>query len=210
MRFYLQFYRFAKAYFTCLCLDPAAHAARELFGPLMGNATLDLDAFKAVLAGDTGDTSIHLNPFTDLNPPEASRWYSSVWDDNAIGIGHARSMLGSEQAWSAKHPKIGEWMVIDIMNPSLVTGVIVQSRGHSCQVQKVTVISVSVGNARDGPWTECGEYPCRTSHEYQLQRVMLSHAVLGRYVRLKPMSWEQHISMRAGVIKGVFAHVGAR
>merc|ERR1712185_126728 len=37
-----------------------------------------------------------------VNPPESSRRYSSIWGDNAIGTGHARSMLDSSQAWSAK------------------------------------------------------------------------------------------------------------
>ena len=31
-----------------------------------------------------------------LDPPEDSRQYSSVWDNNAVGTGHARSTLGSE------------------------------------------------------------------------------------------------------------------
>jgi hypothetical protein len=39
-----------------------------------------------------------------LNPPEEARHYSSVWDGDAIGSGHARSMLDSQQAWSAQRP----------------------------------------------------------------------------------------------------------
>ena len=35
------------------------------------------------------------------NPPETSRTYSSVFGNDAIGTGHARSMLDSPQAWSA-------------------------------------------------------------------------------------------------------------
>ena len=32
-----------------------------------------------------------------LDPPEDSRQYSSVWNNDAIGTGHARSTLGSAQ-----------------------------------------------------------------------------------------------------------------
>ena len=136
----------------------------------------------------------------DLNPPEASRSYSSVYVNNAIGTGHARSTLGSEQAWSAQHNNHDQWMVIDTGKQTFVFGVIVQGRGRSAQGQKVTRVAVSVGNARDGPWTECGEYDCHTSNEHEQRRVMLKQPTAGRYVRLNPRSWEHDISMRAGVI----------
>ena len=136
----------------------------------------------------------------DRNPPEASRSYSSVCDNHAIGTGSARSMLSSEKAWKAQHNNQDQWMVIDTGNQTLVVGVIVQGRGRSHQGQKVTRVAVSVGNAQDGPWTECGEYDCHTSNEHEQRRVMLNQPTAGRYVRLNPRSWEQHISMRAGVI----------
>ena len=139
----------------------------------------------------------------DLNPPEFSRSYSSVWDNSAIGTGWARSMLSSDSAWCAQHNNQDQWMVIDTGNQTLAVGVIVQGPrlvpGIGCG-EKVTRVAVSVGNAQDGPWTECGEYDCHTSNEHEQRRVMLNQPTAGRYVRLNPRSWEQHISMRAGVI----------
>ena len=49
----------------------------------------------------------------EVNPLESSRSYSSVWGDDAVGTGHARSMLDSDQAWSAGSFSVGEeWMSI--------------------------------------------------------------------------------------------------
>ena len=47
-------------------------------------------------------------------PSEHARTYSSVYSGDAIGTGHARSMLDSLQAWSASQNAPGEWMQIDL------------------------------------------------------------------------------------------------
>ena len=49
-----------------------------------------------------------------INPPESSRTYSSIHANNAIGTGHARSMLDSAQAWSSGSNSVDSWMQIDL------------------------------------------------------------------------------------------------
>ena len=66
---------------------------------------------------------------------------------NAIGTGHARSMLDSHQAWSAQHNNHDQWMIIDAGRRCAVGGIIVQGRGHSCQNQKVTRVKVLVSDS---------------------------------------------------------------
>merc|ERR1719424_2722323 len=80
-----------------------------------------------------------------LNPPETARSYSSVWDGDAVGSGHARSMLDSPQAWSAQHNRAGEWMTIDLGTSRQVVGVAIQARR---QGQRVTGFTVQ--HSRDG------------------------------------------------------------
>jgi len=41
-----------------------------------------------------------------INPPESRRVYSSVWGHEERGVGHARSELGSPQAWTPDHSKL--------------------------------------------------------------------------------------------------------
>ena len=63
-----------------------------------------------------------------INPPEENRSYSSIYGNAAIGQGHARSMLDSDQAWSSGSLSVGEWMQIDIGVLEKVVGVITQGR----------------------------------------------------------------------------------
>ena len=67
-----------------------------------------------------------------LNPPEEARSYSSVWDNNAIGTGHGRSMLHSPQAWVSLTNTIGQHMTISLGSAQTVVGVITQGRAECC------------------------------------------------------------------------------
>ena len=140
-------------------------------------------------------------PPEDANPPESARSYSTVHGGNAIGTGHARSMLDSGQAWSAQHNNHDQWMVIDAGSSTTVRGIIVMGRGHSAQNQKVTRVRVHVSEDRNGPWSDCGEHDCHPGGgEHSKKRVTLPNPAVGRYVKLNPRSWEHHISMRVGLI----------
>merc|ERR1719326_2511843 len=92
-------------------------------------------------------------------------------------------------------------MVIDAGERCAVRGLIVQGRGHSCQNQKVTRVRVLVAAARDGPWTDCGEYDCHTANEHDKVRVTLNAPTpRGQYVKINPRQWQAHVSMRCGLI----------
>lgn len=72
------------------------------------------------------------------NPPESSRTYSSIWSGDAIGTGHAQSMINSAQAWSAQHNQVDEWMQMDLGSTKYVTGVQTQQRATGDN-QRVTM-----------------------------------------------------------------------
>ena len=84
------------------------------------------------------------------NPKESARSYSSVFENNPIGTGHAQSMLDSKQAWSVGAGKNDEnqWMTIDLGSIKPVGGVVTQGRSISCANQMVT--SFKVGYSIDG------------------------------------------------------------
>ena len=79
-----------------------------------------------------------------IDPPEGARRYSSVFNNDAIGTGHARSALGSEQAWSAAANDADQWVVIDAGSAVVVEGVLASGRARSCQDQIVTKLRVDV------------------------------------------------------------------
>ena len=131
-------------------------------------------------------------PKDELNPPESSRNYSSVWSNQSPGVGHARSMLDSEQAWSAAHNVVDQWMEIDMGAKNFIAGVVVQGRKGS--TQRVTSFDVLI----DGK--EVASALKYTSSKDTRQTYTFSNPVIGRKVRFRVKSWNSHASMRAGVI----------
>jgi hypothetical protein len=134
-----------------------------------------------------------------LNPPEHARSYTSVWSGDRPGTGHARSMLGSDQAWSAGQNEQGQCLDMDVGERMQIYGVVISGRGHTGQDQKVTRVDVAVADKPQGPYTYCGEYECDTANEHEQRKVAFKGgAVAGRYVRLSPKAWQSHVSMRCG------------
>jgi len=84
-----------------------------------------------------------------LNPPESARSYSSVWDNNRIGTGHARSKLDSVQAWSAGRNDGNQWMTIDLGSTQDVRGVVTQGRRTS-RWSNQFVKTFKIGYSTDG------------------------------------------------------------
>ena len=131
-------------------------------------------------------------PKKELNPPESSRKYSSVWSNQAPGVGHARSMLDSDQAWSAAHNVVDQWMEIDMGTVSLIAGVVVQGRKN--YDQQVTSFDVFIDGKKV---TSTLKY---TSSKDTRQSYTFGEPVVGRKVRFRVKGWYSHASMRAGVI----------
>ena len=137
-----------------------------------------------------------------LNPPEEARQYSSVWDGDPRGQGHARSMLDSQQAWSAGQNRVGEWMVIDAGNVVRLIGIVVMTRGHSATDQLVQTLRVEVSD-NGVAWREVsaglatGLNPNDSTRQAHLR---LPTEVRARLVRLTVLAWHAHISLRAGLL----------
>mmetsp|Transcript_61631 Transcript_61631/g.170843 ORF Transcript_61631/g.170843 Transcript_61631/m.170843 type:complete len:626 (+) Transcript_61631:77-1954(+) len=150
------------------------------------------------IACDDGQNTamFSLVPSCTMNPPENSRAYSSVVDDDAIGTGHAQSALDSPQAWSAKANSVGEWMQIDLGKPSDIRGVVVQGRANIGQ----WVTNYQVKYSTDGlSWDDVpGSFAGSTDSNTKMRQEFTP--ARGRYVRLIPQSWQGHMSMRAGVL----------
>ena len=138
-----------------------------------------------------------------MNPDEASRTYSSVYNNDAIGTVHAQSKLDSPQGWSAGSIRIGEWMQIDLGTTMCVNGVVTQGRGDYPQ----WVTSYKLSYSTDGTsFTKLPQmYAANDLHDNT--RITNSFdAVEARYVRFIPQTWHGHMAMRAGVIGSNFAH----
>ena len=140
---------------------------------------------------------------TRAGVPENLRTYSSVYNNDKIGTGHARSTLNSAQGWSAKTNKAGEWIQLDLGKARLVGGTVIQPRGKNYQYVTAYTVSTSL----DGKsWKAVpGEYE---GHATELKEARFSDGSLvnARYVRLIVKSWKGHVSLRADVL--VVAGIG--
>ena len=137
--------------------------------------------------------------FTHAGVPENKRSYSSVWKDEAIGTGHARSTIDSPQAWSAKTNQPGEWIQLDLGQERWVAGTMIQPRSPEWGIQYVTEYTVST--SLDGKnWTAVpGKYigDAKLTSENKFSNGALVGA---RYVRMIVTKWTNHISLRADVL----------
>jgi len=129
-----------------------------------------------------------------INPPESSREYSSIFADDGRGMGHARSMLDSPQAWSAKVNEAGEWMKIDLGYVATVTGV--ATEGRSGVDQYVAKFNIQC-SCNGSDWIHVSEDFCVGPRKF---RVSFAHEVSARFVKIIVREWHGHISMRAGVL----------
>ena len=130
---------------------------------------------------------------------EDMRSYSSVWSNEAVGTGHARSTIDSPQAWSAKTNQAGEWIQLDLGETKTVVGTVIQPRGEDYQY----VTAYTVATSLDGSsWIEvAGTYD---GHGSELKEHIFSGGavVRARYVRIIVKTWSGHISLRADVLLG--------
>eukprot|EP00931_Biecheleriopsis_adriatica_P091354 TRINITY_DN6523_c0_g1_i1.p1 TRINITY_DN6523_c0_g1~~TRINITY_DN6523_c0_g1_i1.p1 ORF type:complete len:605 (+),score=79.97 TRINITY_DN6523_c0_g1_i1:268-1815(+) len=132
------------------------------------------------------------------NPDESQRKYSSTYANDKLGTGHARSMLDSKQAWSAGACKKGEYMIIDLGSVHVVGGVITQGRGDSQSDQYVTAFKVEhCINHNIGVWLPIKK-TFNAGKGDDKKGNFFDHAVVARYLKFKPQTWNAYCSMRAG------------
>ena len=133
------------------------------------------------------------------SPPSANFLYSSIWDNNIPGTGHARARLNSPQAWSAKAPYDQQWLQIDTGEVQSISGVVVQGRRDSSQWVTSFFVDVSLdGEVWDA--VGCGARFDGSRDSHTKVKVPFYYPIKGRYVRIKPATYHGHPSMRAGVM----------
>jgi hypothetical protein len=109
------------------------------------------------------------------------------WNNDRIGTRHARSMLNSQQAWSARYNRVGQWMTIDLGSAQYVSGVATQGRANSDQWVTSYTVRTSTDNAAWGPSTSCtGNSDRSTVVNCEITQVR------ARYVRIIVQGYRSH------------------
>ena len=152
--------------------------------------------------GVTGREGSGLTANTVLNPPELDRSYSSVYNNDAIGTGHARSMLDSLQAWSPSTVILSgpQWMQIDLGANKTISGVVTQGRYN--YPQWVTSYKVEYStNGTNWFWVDSENVFTGNTDSNTKVTNSFNTNVSARYIRIYPVTFQGYRSMRAGVVE---------
>ena len=143
------------------------------------------------------------------NPPEAARTYSGNCGGDAIGTGHARSMLDSAGAWSAADgsgctPAAGQWMQIDMGSNFRVHGVVTQCRPccHQCVTEMEVHYSLTTSDfvsARTAGGSTRFSLPTTFDSNVKTSSIF-SQPVTARYIKIFVYAWVDYASIRAAVL----------
>ena len=136
--------------------------------------------------------------YRNAGVPENKRTYSSVYNDDKIGTGHARSTINSPQGWTAKTSKAGEWIQMDLGRARWVVGTRIQPRAYPSHGQYVSEYTVST--SLDGKsWAGVpGVYHGNASEH--TESLFKGPVVRARYVRMIVLKWHGRVSLRADVL----------
>ena len=151
-------------------------------------------------SGAQNKCSLGLEEVGQTVTPETQRSYSSVYANQAIGTGHARSTIDSPQAWSAAHSNVHQHVTLDLGSAKKVAGVLTQGRTDCCN-QYVKSFKVDYSNDNSN-WNNVDNgvtFQHSTTDRTKVMTTTFETAVTARYIRVKPQSWNEHISMRVDV-----------
>ena len=206
-----------------LVLDVLARAGVRDFGraisQLTGMGFSDEAAATAALMRTGGNVDeavdmlvdgINANPDTgapidlEIDPDDSARSASSVHNNDANGSGHMQGRLASPMAWCAGSNDQHQWYQIDCGSNGKIGGIVTMGRADQC-FQWVSLYTISV-SADGHQWEQVNEGHPFTGNSDQHTRVehrftRCGRVYTGRYVRVCPVEWHGHCSMRVGILK---------
>ena len=137
------------------------------------------------------------------NVSESNRFYSSIWNNDAKGTGHASSTLSSSQAWSAGSNNVNQTIRLELPTVKSVVGVVVAGRNTDYIDQYVKSFSadyidssgntISVDNGRIYNTSLTGS-------SKDISYITFTNPVNAKSIIIKPITWNSHISMRADLL----------
>ena len=150
------------------------------------------------------DYTIH-SPSTNSSPTYWS--ISSAWDNtygssgagDAFSVYHYTPWLNSDLGWAAQVLNTSQFITLNYIEPASIKGIVVQPRSLSGN-QFVTKVHVETSLNATGPWTRVlSDEPLSTTITDDA-RILFSSSVFAKYVKVIPVSWTNHITMRLGLL----------
>ena len=150
-----------------------------------------------IVAGKTRTDKIP----TIVDVPYSGHKSSGNWDNNAIGTSHGAGRLDSTRAWSAKTNAIGQWYELDNGSATDISGVVI--KGRPLHSQYVTSFKAQYKDSA-GAWKDVDSgYIFEGSQDKASQaNVFFKAPINTSAIRIYPQTWNNHMSMRAGLMTG--------
>ena len=137
-----------------------------------------------------------------VDVPQEFRTATNPWriaSKRAAMKNHNRGHLSSPQAWSSEANKVGDWYQMDNGKIVDIVGVAIKGRKDCCD-QWVKTFKVKYYDA--GTWKDVDGGATFTGNKDRDTQVEVKFAapVKTRYIRIYPQTWNNHMSLRAGLI----------
>ena len=150
------------------------------------------------------DYMIH-SPSTNSNPTYWS--ISSAWNYvtgasgayDAFGVYHFTPWLNSDLGWAAQALDANQYITLNYEEPAYVKGVVIQPRASSGN-QYVTKVHVETSLTGAAPWTRVLTDQTIGTNITDDARVLFSSSVYTKALKVIPVTWTNHISMRMGML----------
>jgi hypothetical protein len=150
------------------------------------------------LRKDEFDYTIH-SPSSNTNP---TYWnVSSNWaGETTFSQDHYTPWLNNTRlGWAALYNDAYQWITLNYDEPAYIKGVVIQPRANSGN-QFVTKVHVETSLTGAAPWTRVvSDIPVSTNITDDA-RLLLPTSVFAKSVKVIPVTWTNHITMRMGML----------
>ena len=147
---------------------------------------------------DEFDYTIH-SPSTNSNP---TYWgISSAWAGETIfNLDHYTPWLNNTRlGWAAAANDVNQWITLNYDDPAFIKGVVIQPRANSGN-QFVTKVNVQTSLTGAAPWTSVMSNVSLGTNITDDALVLFPSNVYAKSVRILPVEWTNHITLRLGML----------
>ena len=150
-----------------------------------------------------GETRTDKTP-TVVDVPYSGHKSSGNWGGDAIGTSHGAGRLDSTRAWSADANAVGKWYELDNGSATDISGVVIKGRPDGQWINQYVTSFKAQYKDSAGAWKDVdGGYIFEGSLTGDSQaNVFFKEPVNTSAIRIYPQTWNNHMSMRAGLMTG--------
>lgn len=144
------------------------------------------------------DYTIH-SPSTNSSPTYWSA--SSNWNsETTFSQDHYTPWLNNTRlGWAALYNDANQWITLNYDEPTYIKGIVTQGRANNGG-QWVKSAHIETSLTGSAPWTRVLSNTTLNSNSTDDARTLFSTPVFAKFVRVLPTDWNNHITMRLGLL----------